>query len=465
VTPEVSIQQPETPGANLVSKIGFYFLRAYLFLFFSRILDVTVPQLHLPAVCFACASLLALLSGGALRILFSPIGRVLIGLATWIGVAFCFSTWRGGSLDAVLATLQATALAAVLVALTRTPRDCGALLKTLAFASLAAAFLGLVAGQEVEGRLSVTAGSLADPNEYAMSLLFGVPCWLYIVKSGSLFTKLASVPCLGFIMLIFLRTGSRGGVIGLACMLGVLFLQATVRQKVLLVVASVFFFFIATLVLPHYITTRYTTLWTVDASEATSDEELERMTGADVGSALARRQLLLDALKLTAQHPLFGVGPDQFAYVNWSLKVKQGIHMHDFVTHNTYTQFSSETGIPGFVLYITILVFAFSALNRIRKLASMPSGLPPEVGDVATSMRLALTVLAACSFFLSIAYSPTIPVMLCLCGALALSVNLESYAPVSLNGVQLNNPVAANSTLFQSPLKPAMTRMPPVRGR
>jgi O-antigen ligase len=78
------------------------------------------------------------------------------------------------------------------------------------------------------------------------------------------------------------------------------------------------------------------------------------------GSAWARQFLFILSVKTTLANPLFGVGPGNFQVVSGQ--------WHG--THNTYTQFSSEAGIPALVLFIAILVGCLKNLRRVRKMTS-----------------------------------------------------------------------------------------------
>lgn len=77
----------------------------------------------------------------------------------------------------------------------------------------------------------------------------------------------------------------------------------------------------------------------------------------DRGSMDARRDLLNQSIEITLQHPLFGVGPGNF----------QAITESWHVTHNTYTELSSEAGIPALVIFLTIIGLTFRNLRRVRK--------------------------------------------------------------------------------------------------
>ena len=62
-------------------------------------------------------------------------------------------------------------------------------------------------------------------------------------------------------------------------------------------------------------------------------------TAAAYASTQDRQQLLWRSIEVTKEHPLFGVGPGNFAQLsgNWH------------VAHNSFTQMSSEGGIPALI--------------------------------------------------------------------------------------------------------------------
>jgi O-antigen ligase len=77
------------------------------------------------------------------------------------------------------------------------------------------------------------------------------------------------------------------------------------------------------------------------------------------GSAQQRQLLFWRSIEMTKQHPLFGVGPGNFEQVS-------GVWLE---THNTYTQLSSEGGLPALILYLLILCHGFMNTRKIKRLA------------------------------------------------------------------------------------------------
>jgi O-antigen ligase len=148
---------------------------------------------------------------------------------------------------------------------------------------------------------------------------------------------------------------------------------------------------------------RLLTFTSVDTSTIRTKEDLEYAERA-VGSTMARKDLQIKALRLTAYHPLFGVGPKMFAdavdaMVRGETKRKSSWQ----VSHNSYLQVSAETGIPGFIFYTWTIILCLKLNYRIYK----QSLVVPALHDATLQSACLLLSTAAFAFgilFSSIAY-------------------------------------------------------------
>jgi len=75
------------------------------------------------------------------------------------------------------------------------------------------------------------------------------------------------------------------------------------------------------------------------------------------GSSSQRTEILKRSIWVTLRYPLTGVGVGNFHYKS----------VHELVTHNAYTQVSSEMGIPALVIYIMLMVYPLRRLREIEK--------------------------------------------------------------------------------------------------
>ena len=166
MTPGIAAARQFESGAGFLQKIGFVALAGFVYVFVSRLLDVSggLSHLHLPFVLGSVASAAALFTG---RIIEAIKNRIALWYAVLTGLFIAglpFSFWRGGSLQ-VLSQDWAHAMMVVLLvaALTVTYSECKTLLNAIALASFTAALLGLLfqGAATADGRLVLVGGGSA----------------------------------------------------------------------------------------------------------------------------------------------------------------------------------------------------------------------------------------------------------------------------------------------------------------
>jgi O-antigen ligase len=79
-------------------------------------------------------------------------------------------------------------------------------------------------------------------------------------------------------------------------------------------------------------------------------------------------------------------------------------------THNSYTQVSSECGIPALIFYVAVIVFCFQKSYRLYKLAAGKVEFR-EVEGLAFSLLIGTLIYAVATFFFHIAYSGLLPML------------------------------------------------------
>jgi len=381
----------------------------YLFIVVSRLFDVTLSALHIPMVLFVLM-VVGIFAGSPRQAMQSRFTLVLAAMVGWVGVAVLFSSWQGGSVQFWMDSLQSWVLAIAIMAGATTFRHCVGLMYTMAFGPLVAALLSFHFGVNADGRLALFRGTYADPNQFAMGLLIALPFWFLMLKRVSTPKKVFCGLFICLLLYVFLRTGSRGGAIGLAITGLFMVWQASMKQRAVVFLLSVTLLVSAFLLLPDYLRARYFTFLTPQ-SEAVGREG-ERL-GADAASAAGRLQLIWDAIDMTIHNPLVGVGPGQFAMRRWEAAKGEGRgNVGNFVTHNSYTQMSSETGIPGLMILIALLYGCFKVIGSVLRTGrSREYQVPREVLDAGIFLRLALIALSVCAFFLSVGYSQLFYIM------------------------------------------------------
>lgn len=109
--------------------------------------------------------------------------------------------------------------------------------------------------------------------------------------------------------------------------------------------------------------------------------------------------------------PVFGVGANAFPVAEGTLSplaarqaIGEGLKWSE--AHNSFVQIGAELGIPGLLIFLTMLFYAFRTLSRIAGWARRRAG--PRSRESALAQALIASLIAFCiaGFFLSEAFSP-----------------------------------------------------------
>lgn len=403
----------------IVSLLGLY-----VFLLTSRALDISrLALLHIPMILLVCLAIGMLAKGDLKYALRSRVTVALLAFNFWVCVCFPFSRWRGGSLPFVIASIESLLVYLLIVQLVRTLRDWRRIAKAYALGALGAAILSFFFGQSIEGRVSVVAGSLADPNEFALRLVLGLPFWWYLASQSGAIGKIVSFLLTAPILVSFARAGSRSALLALMTLLVMMFFFVNIKQKALMCVLAVVALVAGIAFLPPYLKVRFTTLFATHDSAHLTQEERERL-GGDIGSSEGREMLLWQGIRMTGEHPLLGIGPGVFADVAWNeRKALSGVGGGLLVSHNTYTQFSSELGIPGFLFFVIALFLSVKhALQDYRN----TRGHDPVLARSSLYVFVCFIGLTVGIFFLSVGYTMLLAVMFGLASSLHETIKSET---------------------------------------
>jgi O-antigen ligase len=138
--------------------------------------------------------------------------------------------------------------------------------------------------------------------------------------------------------------------------------------------------------------------------------------GADNAEAYTswqyRQKYFWTSIEVTRQHPFFGVGPGNFQQLSGD--------WHE--THNSFTQMSSEGGLPALVLYVAILWCGFKNLWAARRFAESSR----RVRILTDAIHISLVGYVIGSAFLSVAYQ-LFPYFLVAYTTALVSVGRRSY--------------------------------------
>ncbi len=139
------------------------------------------------------------------------------------------------------------------------------------------------------------------------------------------------------------------------------FIRGSAREKIAVGVFGAVAVILLTIVLPAYTWQRLLSVFQVAGA---NDKALE--------SSDERQYLLKQSVIYSLEHPIFGVGPSQFINYLGKHTTEPGRHGRWRNAHNSYTEISSECGIPALVFYLGAVMSTFGLLTKIRKKANGP---------------------------------------------------------------------------------------------
>lgn len=303
------------------------------------------------------------------------------------------SYYRGQSFKFLFLTYLSNMLFYCLVLLqVDTLKKVKQLFLTISVSVLFYASLSLAHGQILKGRFF--AGKMYDPNDLAFFLVSLFPLGFLFIVEGRGVKKVLALAMIGVALATMLLTGSRGGLIGLASILLVLFfgkkgnsLFTTAHKTVLLLVAVA-----AVLVQASRINVeRFATLGQLGQDYNITSEE-------------GRLTIWRRGLELAVRNPVFGVGADCFPQAIGEMREKQGGSPTWQVAHNAYLQVLTEAGVPAFLLFLSVIAATYRNFSRIQT-AEVRSTAARELNAVTGALALGFIACLTTAFFLSQAYS------------------------------------------------------------
>jgi O-antigen ligase len=223
-------------------------------------------------------------------------------------------------------------------------------------------------------------GLFGNSNDLALHLVTMVPLAIGFAFTSKNFVKRILYIGLGALFVAaVVVTFSRGGFLGLFIAILVLLRKIGRKNKLLstgaLVVAMVTLLSLA----PGTYFDRIGTIFN-SASDST-------------GSSSQRTEILKRSVRVTLRYPLFGVGVGNFHHKS----------VHELVTHNAYTQVSSEMGIPALVIYLMLMIYP---LRRLRQIEAETENRPDKRRFHYLSIGIQASIVAymVSSFFGAVAY-------------------------------------------------------------
>jgi O-antigen ligase len=130
-----------------------------------------------------------------------------------------------------------------------------------------------------------------------------------------------------------------------------------------------------------------------------------------LASTAMRQYLFRQSIRYTFSHPIFGVGPGEFPEYEGTHEVIGGTTHGDWQeTHNSYTQVSSECGIPAFLFYVAGLVSSFRLLSGTHRQAKQRRDCR-DIQILVFSIQLGMVGFCSAIAFVNFAYFYYLPAM------------------------------------------------------
>ncbi len=282
--------------------------------------------------------------------------------------------------------IKAVLMFVVMVNVVRTRRRLmGLLWLSLAigiYLSYSAIELYLKGEMKVEGyRVDVEVkGLFGNPNDLALHLVTMTPIAVALaLGSRSKIMRLVYLAAAGFFIAANMFTFSRGGFIGLLLSSGVLVWKLGRGNRLNISLASIFVGGLFILLAPGNYGLRLLSIF---------------IPGLDpVGSSDQRRELLIRSLVVTARNP-WGIGIGNFPIVG----------IQNLVTHNSFTQISSELGLLGLAAYLIFIISPFRKLGAIER-TLFGRGEKDWFYYLSIGLQASIVGYLASSFFVAVAYN------------------------------------------------------------
>jgi len=401
-SPSIPLSVPTQEGP----KFAFGLAVLLTFLIFARPEDI-VPAfgaLHLTLVMSISAPLVCIIAivTGRARLQRSRELILVLLLTAWFTLGVPFAYWHSGSLEFLTQVWLRTLI--FYLVLSQTLTSVGRIRKIVwvfIISELIATTASLLTpGHAVgdEDRLAGVSAGIFGWNFLGIALSVSLPYMaaLYISRRSA-FRAFLLLATAATSMWVLVLVASRGGFLNVIVSIilsSVLLLRATKRARFVGVVLIIGFAIMIGKA-PGVFWDRIETIWGGSTSSSNTN-------AASAKESTDQRELLLEnSIKYTLQNPAFGLGVGNFAVYNGQM-----LHSPDawYGTHNTYTQASSEAGIPALLLFVFLLI---TMVIHAKKAATIFARDPADMELYFISMATLTALLAAIFgiFFMHILYS------------------------------------------------------------
>jgi O-antigen ligase len=397
-------------------KIVLFFGLAALFARFGLISDIiaytTGANSYLLYVTALPAVAAMILSGGVKRTFQGRAPYWWMLFFGWMILATPFSFWPGGSTH-LLENYVRTDLPFLLIAgsLALNWGDIRATFYTIAAAAVVNLATAQIFMDTRNGRIELAGlSTIGNSNDLAAHLLLVLPFLLFVVMDAKR-SLIIRVPLLAGVLYgvrVILGTASRGALLALFAVFIFVLWRASPVQRAAGVVAAAIIVVLAVFALPTLTLTRLGSLFGAEHLEAEESEA-------------SRLYLFQQSVVFTFEHPIVGVGPDQFANFEGKTRLDEGKRGNWHDTHCDFTQVSAECGIPALIFFVGGIASAILVVLRVHRKARRQKNL--EITNACFCYLAAMIGFLIAITFLPLAYHYYLPAMIGLAGSIHLAAS------------------------------------------
>jgi O-antigen ligase len=399
---DVAASNEPRPGGTL----SFVFVCLFIVAIYARPEDVfpIVAQVHLTFLLGMCAGAFFLWSllFGDVSLFWSRELQLILFLTAWFTAGVPFAYWRGGSLQVLTETWLKTVLifsllTQTLVTLKRVRTVLWAIILselTVTVYSLAApsqltlGCVGCGAGRGSGERMIGVSNGFLYWNLVGIALGMIIPYMaaLFIERPSALRSTLLAATAVSMMWMQVLTASRSGTVVAVFAVIltSLLVCRGSPRGKVVRW-GTMIALLVTICLAPSVFWERVATI--VDDSAPANAVEASAVVSKD-----DHLQLLTRSVTFTIEHPFFGLGLGNFAVANGNELQEAEAWLG---THNTFTQISSEAGIPALLLFLALLITVLRGMKRVMRLTEDPQSVELNLMARATLVSLLSFMLGA----------------------------------------------------------------------
>jgi O-antigen ligase len=236
---------------------------------------------------------------------------------------------------------------------------------------------------DLDGRV---VGTLGNANAYGFLLVVSlIISAVAVVDREARVPRILAIAAAGALFLMIIRTGSRQALLGAAigCMSVLVVYLVRARRRGLLPVLYGAVATAVVLVVGSQLITESDFWPRIEAA-------IEAARSGDLGSAddtslQGRLWLYATAWAVALDHPILGIGLDNFRLVQGSVI---GTQVGTY-SHTNYMEILASTGFPGFILYFSAYAVLVRKIYRLRGIAESPRAF----GSYAVAAAIATSVI------------------------------------------------------------------------